>query len=388
MVIIKLNVRGMEKILRHHLWIFSDEIKEIISDEVSGIANLFYENTFLGKGLYNGRSKNAVKVLTFEDEEINVDFFEKRFKMALLRRNNLSQFRREVNSEGDLIPGFIADRFGKIIVIQIRSLALEKLKNLILDALIRVYSPESIYERSDFESVPEDGLSRNKGLLYGKNPSVQIIEENDLKFIVDVVTGQKTGFFYDQRDSRKFAGQIASGKKALDLFTYTGGFAMNMAKCGMDVDAVDVSEEDIEVARHNAKLNDLTIKFNVKDAFNLEGLGLYDMIIADPPSLIKKKEDKPKAFELLSQLMDQITDHIDDNGRICLCSCAYNIDSDMMKKIVFNSSTKKHFIVRPLTWTNLPVDHPHLLSMPETDYLKCFWFEILKENFFKQIHQN
>lgn len=388
MVIIKLNRRGMEKILRHHLWIFSDEIKEVISDEVAGVANLFYENEFLGKGFYNGRSKNAVKILTLDDEEISVDFFEKRFKMASLRRNNLSQFRREINSEGDLVPGLIVDRFGKNLAIQIRSLALEKLKHLILDALIRVYSPESIYERSDFESVPEDGLSRNKGLLYGKTPSVQIIEENDLKFLVDVVTGQKTGFFYDQRDSREFVRKITSGKKALDLFTYTGGFALNMAKCGMDVDAVDISKEDVEIAKHNAELNDLTINFNVKDAFNLDGLGLYDMIIADPPSLIKKKEEKSKAFGLLSKLMDQIIDHINNNGRVCLCSCAYNIGSDMIEKVVLDSATKKSFIIRPLSWTGLPIDHPHLLSMPETDYLKCFWFEMLKENAFKQMRQN
>ncbi len=381
MIVVKLNKRGMEKIARNHLWIFSDEIKDVISDEISGMANLFYEDKFVGKGLYNGKSNNAIKVLTLKDEEINVHFFEKRFEMAGIRRKNFSQFRREINSEGDLIPGLVVDRFEKTLVIQIRSLALEKMKNFITEALVKVYSPDSIYERSDFESLPEDGLSRSKGLLYGKEPTPQIIEENDLKFLVDVIKGQKTGFFYDQRESRKFARNIAnlvSSGKALDLFTYTGGFALNLAKCGMDVDAVDVSQEDLEIGRQNAKTNDLKINFIEKDAFDIKMLGSYDLIIADPPSLVKRKAEKGKAMDLFSKLADQMVDHLKDKGYGCICSCAYNVDAEMIEKVVLSAATKKSAIVRPINWTGLPMDHPHLLSMPETDYLKCFWFEILK----------
>ncbi len=380
MIVVRLNKRGMEKIIRHHLWIFSDEIKEVISDEISGIANLFYEDRFVGKGLYNGRSKNAIKILTLRDEEINTEFFEKRFKIATARRKNLSQFRREINSEGDLIPGLVADRFGSTLVIQIRSLALESMKDRITEALVRVYSPDSIYERSDFESLPEEGLSRSKGLLYGKEPISQIIEENDLRFLVNVVKGQKTGFFYDQRESRQFSRKLASEGKALDLFTYTGGFALNLAKCGMNVDAVDISTEDLEIGRQNAKMNGLKINFIEKDAFDIKTLGLYDLIIADPPSLVKRKEERNKALDLFSKLTDQIIDHLKDKGYACICSCAYNVSIEMIEKIVLNSSAKKSVIVRPICQTGLPIDHPYLLSMPETNYLKCFWFETLKSD--------
>lgn len=382
MILVKLNKRGMEKLLRNHLWIFLDEIKEVISDEVSGIANLFYDDEFVGKGLYNGRSNNAIKVLTLKDEEINFEFFEKRFKIAMIRRKNLPPFRREINSEGDLIPGLVVDRFGKVFVIQIRSLALEKMKNSIIEALVKVYSPESIYERSDFESLPEEGLSRGKGLLYGKAPEPQVVEENGLRFLVDVVNGQKTGFFYDQRESREFARNLSLKGKALDLFTYTGGFALNLAKNGMNVDAVDISTQDLEIGHQNAEMNDLKVNFIKQDAFDIKNLDLYDLIIADPPSLIKRKSEKNKAMDFFSKLTDQIIDHLNDKGYACICSCAYNVDVEMMEKIVLNVSSKKSTIVRPLRWTGLPIDHPHLLSMPETDYLKCFWFEILKQTFY------
>ncbi|BBJ27936.1 class I SAM-dependent rRNA methyltransferase [Athalassotoga saccharophila] len=380
MIVIRLNKRGMEKISRKHLWIFSDEVTEIIADSESGIANLFYENHFVGRGLYNGRSKNIVKFLTSKDEEINEDFFKKRFNLALKRREGFSKFRREINSEGDLLPGLVVDRFGDLMVIQIRSLALEKMKDSIVKALVDLYSPSTVYERSDFESLPEEGLSREKGLLYGKIPQPVIVEENGLKFLVDIVKGQKTGFFYDQRDSRKFAREFARGTYALDLFTYTGGFALNLAKAGMSVDAVDLSEADLETGRQNAIMNGLEVNFLRGDAFNLKDLGSYDLIIADPPSLIKRKEDKQKAFDLLLKLTEEIFDHLKEGGRVSLCSCAYNIDRTMMEKVILNSSQKKNLIVRPLGWTGMPSDHPTLLSMPETDYLKCFWFETLRSD--------
>ena len=377
MIIVKLKARAYEKIERGHLWIFSDEIVEVDGDENVGMANLFFEDEFVGRGLYNSKSKNAIKFLTKSSDKIDKNFFVKRFKRALLRRTSLSSFRREVNSEGDLLPGLIVDRFGNVLVIQIRALALEKMKDEIIDALVEVYSPTSIYERSDFESIPENGLSREKGLLYGPMPKTQIVEENGLNFVVDVVKGQKTGFFYDQRDSRNFVRKISTTGKGLDLFTYTGAFALLMASKGMKVDGMDISEKDLQVARENADLNKLHVNFFEGDAFDLEGLGKYDFIVADPPSLIKKRKEKSKAFNLLKGLMNQIFDHLNTDGIVGICSCAYNIDREMLLKVVGRSARDKNRIIRPIKWTGLPIDHPYLLSMPETNYLKCLWFEAL-----------
>jgi 23S rRNA (cytosine1962-C5)-methyltransferase len=379
MIIVHLKKRGLEKIQRGHLWIYEDEIKNVDLDEEVGIANLFYEDEFVGRGLYNSNANPRVKVLTRKYEDIDESFFIGRFQKALKRRTSLStSFRREFNAEGDLIPSLIVDRFSDTLVIQIRSKALEKLKEPILNALVKVYAPITIYERSDFESLPEAGLSREKGVLYGLYPTEKILEENKLKFKVDVVKGQKTGFFYDQRDSRAFARQLAfEGGKALDLFTYTGGFAISLAAEGMKVDAIDISKDDLKIASENAKLNKVNVKFISQDAFNLNGLEMYDLIVADPPSLIKTRSQRPKAFELLKTLMDQIIDHLNENGKFGLCSCAYNIDEEMLKKIVMKSAIEKKKIVRLLNWTGLPLDHPHLLSMPETNYLKCLWAEVL-----------
>lgn len=375
MIFAKLKKRGLEKVQRGHLWLYADETEDVFTDVESGVANIFYKDEFLGKALYNSKSKNALKLLTYEDREINRDFFAERFRKASRLRKDLPPFRREINAEGDLLPGLIVDRFAGVLVLQVRALALEAMKNEIIDALVEVYSPESIYERSDFESLPEYGLSRSKGLLYGEKPEVQIVEENGLKFMADVVMGQKTGFFYDQRDSRAFVRENVRGKKALDLFSYTGGFALTMAGRGLEVDAVDLSEPDVGMARKNAEINGLNANFMRGDAFDLQNLGTYDFVVADPPSLVKSKEERRKASGLLKGLADQIFDHLSPVGTVGICSCAYNIDSELLMKAVLASSTDKKRIVRPIRWTGLPADHPHLLSMPETDYLKCLWFE-------------
>ena len=377
MIVVRLKKRGKEKIERSHLWIYADEIKDVSADDNVGIANVFFDDELLGRGFYNGRANNSLKIFTRGYEEVNEGFFVKRFQFALNRRRNLPPFRREFNAEGDFLPGLIVDRFSDTLVIQIRTLALESFKNEIVGALVKVYDPKSIYERSDFESLPEEGLSREKGLLYGSMPNEKMLEENGLKFKVNVVRGQKTGFFYDQRDSRSFVRRIASKRKGLDLFTYTGGFALSMAVNGMFVDAIDISEEDLKTARENALLNGVSANFMKRDAFDLKGLGMYDLIVADPPSLVKKRSQRSKARDLLLELMDQIFDHLEENGIIGICSCAYNIDRDMLTKIVVKSATNKKRMIRTLGWTGLPVDHPHLLSMPETNYLKCLWVEVI-----------
>ncbi len=377
MIVVHLKKRGKEKIERGHLWIYADELKDVNADEDVGVANVFFDDEFLGRGFYNGKANNSLKIFTRRYEEINEKFFVKRFEFALNRRQNLPLFRREFNAEGDFLPGLIVDRFSDALVVQIRALSLESLKDKIVKALVKVYNPKSIYERSDFESLPEEGLLREKGLLYGSMPSEKTLEENGLKFKVNMVKGQKTGFFYDQRDSRTFVKKIASRGKGLDLFTYTGGFAISMAVSGMLVDAVDISEEDLEIAGENAKLNGVNVNFMKRDAFDLKGLGMYDLIVADPPSLVKKSSQRSKARDLLLKLMDQIFDHLKENGIVGICSCAYNIDRDMLTKVVVKSATNKKRMIRAVGWTELPIDHPHLLSMPETNYLKCLWIEAL-----------
>ncbi len=378
MIIAYLKKRGAEKVKRGHLWLYADEVKEIQAETNVGIANVFFEGKFLGRALYNAKSKNILKMLTRKDREINEGFFIERFKLAVKRRKILkSKFRREFNAEGDFIPSLIIDRFNTTLVVQIRSMALEELKDTIVSAMIEVYDPLTIYERSDFESMPEEGLSKYKGVLYGLYPTFEIVKENGVKFKVDIVHGQKTGFFFDQRESREYVRKLSiRAGKALDLFTYTGGFALSMAKAGMKVDALDISQDDLEIASQNAKSNNLNVNFIQKDAFNLEGLGTYDLVVADPPSLVKKKGERKKAQRLVEELMNQIFDHLKDGGRFGFCSCAYNIDREMLKDTTAKIAAKKGKLIRLLGWTGLPVDHPHLISMPETDYLKCLWCEV------------
>jgi len=392
MIVITTKRGKSSKIKNNYLWLFSDEIKEIIGDARMGIANLFSEEgEFLGKGLFNRNSKKTFRLLSHEDNKIDMEFFIWRFRKALDYRKRFynSNVYRMINAESDMLPGLIIDRYNDYFVIQIRHPVLEEYKSHIIDALVYTFknSIKGIFERSDFESSPESNLKRNIGILYGEIPEIIRIEENGIKYDVRLLEGQKTGFFMDQKDTRTKSVELATQfgflkEKALDLFCYTGSFALNLAKAGMYATGIDKSSIDIETAKGNAALNELSDKteFHVCDAFTWDNKhsNEYRMIIIDPPSLIKEKKEIPYGKRLFTSLMAKGIKMLKKPGIIGLCSCAYHIGWNELEESIRRGCADTNTKVTIVSQNIQSLDHPWMMQMPESLYLKCYWAYIDK----------
>ncbi len=384
MVIIKLKKGKEKKIINNYPWIFKDEVFELTKDGNDNICNVFsYNDKFLGKAFINYNSNKLLYMLTKKDEKIDINFFESRILRAYKLRNKLYEkpYYRLVNAESDFLPGLIIDRYGKYFSLQIRLKSLEHYKNDLIEILISNFKPHGIFERSDFETLKNENLSRNSGVLYGEIPDQVEIEENGIKYLVDIKNGQKTGFFFDQRASRKYLRNVISEKKyGLDLYTYTGSFALNMAKMGLEVDAVDKSKYDIETAKKNAEINGLKVNFIVDDAFeyikNIKKS--YDIIVLDPPSLIKGRGKIKWVKGFLKDLIRCSLQKIKDKGILVFCSCAYYIDDSIMTEVLRMASGDIGAYLRVLNKTFQEWDHPWILQIPESLYLKCLWIEVNK----------
>ncbi|OAA22154.1 class I SAM-dependent rRNA methyltransferase [Kosmotoga sp. DU53] len=392
MVIAVLKKGKEKKLLNGYPWVFEDEISEVQGELILGSpVNVFSNDwAFVGKGLYNPFSNRKIMFLTTEDVELDENFFRERLYKALEWRTRFfdKPYYRLFHGEADGIPGFIADRYGEVIVVQFRNSIVELLKKQLVNSIVELLLPAAVYERSDFEMGTGEVLQKKTGLLYGeiKTPIVEV-EENGLKYIVNFTNGQKTGFFFDQRDSRKMARKIVKRfafKRALDLFSFTGGFGINMAKAGAEVVCVDKSGEDLEVAELNAALNDVKerMSFVQMDVFkylkSLEKKEQFDIVVLDPPSLIKRRKELRRGIELLKELVSLSVPVVKSHGVICLCSCAYNLGLEHLIEALRKVSLELDVQYKNIGITYQSLDHPWVLQIPESLYLKCVWTVVEK----------
>lgn len=384
MLLVFLKSNREAKVLNGYPNIYRDEIRKVEGVEEDGdICNVFSEDfKFLGKGFYS-KSNVSVRMLTLADEEIDEDFFRNRVEKAAQKRRGFGDSYRLIHGEADLLPGVIADKYRDFVVLQIRNVGMERYKPVLVSALAQVVSPKGIYERSDFLSSSSDILTRNVGLLYGEEPPDELnITEHDLIYKVDIKTGQKTGFFFDQKDSRLFVRSITpNGGLALDAFSYTGGFALNMAKAGASqVIALDKDEDAVRLGRINAAANGLDnvefINVRYEDYMQSYTGEPFDIIVLDPPSIIKKKEERKQGVEIFRNIVSLSVPHLKEEGVLGLCSCAYQIDLDLLIEAVRRSYSGSGKTLQVLGVTYQSGDHPWVLSYPESLYLKCFWVKV------------
>jgi len=367
--------KGKEKKIKHfYPWVFRDEILKIEGEGVVG--ELYdYEGNFLALGTYSPFSRIAFRVISYEKEEINEEFFKRRFKESeFLRRGIPSNAYRIAFSESDLLSGLIVDRYGDAFVIQVRSYPMEVMKEKVLNALIEEFNPSFIYERSDFKGRREEGLKEFKGLLYGKLQNPLIIREREFNFLVDMVEGLKTGFYLDQRDNREYVmNLVKKGDKVLDLFCYSGGFSVYCASKGAKVLGVDINERAIELAKENAKLNSVKADFILGNAFEFiqESKGEWDLVIADPPAIAKTKKEKESILWAIWKLAYYSLQRIKRGGSLFICSCTYQISIEEMIKQVRLASTDVRRRINVRSVNLQPSDHPYLPTFPESLYLKC-----------------
>lgn len=383
--------KATQKIKKGFLWIYNNEILKIEGEPSPGdIVSIYDSNrSFLGKGYINPQSKITIRILTRKDEEINRDFFKNRITNAweYRRKITISSSCRVIFSEADFLPGLIVDKFKDILVIQVLTLGIERLKEEIVSILEEIFNPRGIYERSDIPARELEGLPQIKGPLKGSFDTKVEIEENGLKVMVDIENGQKTGYFLDQTENRKALKGLVEGAEVLDAFCYTGGFSLHALKYGAkSVVAIDSSRNAIELAKENAILNGFKdkIEFIEDNAFDVlrkfhKGKRSFDVVILDPPSFVRSQRGLEGAIRGYKEINLRAMKIIRDGGFLITCSCSHHIAPKLFEEIIEMAASDANRILRLLELRYQSKDHPILLSHPETLYLKCGIYQVLKK---------
>jgi 23S rRNA (cytosine1962-C5)-methyltransferase len=378
--------QGRERpVLNGHPWIFSGAIERIegAPDEV-GVADVFdCKKNWLARGLYNPKSQIRVRVLTWQKDEIDGDFFARRLRQAFaLRHQYLSgstNAYRVVNGEGDFLPGLIVDRYAGFLVCQFFTAGMAMFKDDILDALGVIDSIEGIFERSEGRVGDEEGLDPSVGVFKGEAPPETItIEENGFKLLVDVRRGQKTGFFLDQRDNRSFLSTVVRYQTVLNCFSFSGAFSVYAFGGGAkEVVTLDSSKPALELAEENLELNGFASapgELLKGDAFAYlkEIDRKFDLVVLDPPSLAHKRSDLDAATGGYKFLNLHALKHLNPGGLLLTFSCSQHLSIDLFQKVVFGAAVDAHRKVAVIKRLGQPIDHPFSLHHPEGEYLKGF----------------
>lgn len=379
---VKLKPEKSKKVQKFYPLIYRDELLGVSPHLDDGdIATLLDENgKFIALGTYSVKSHVAFRVLTLQDESIDRNFFTKRLQTAITQRQNLRSITnafRLIHAEADFLPGLIVDCYADVVVVQVRTKGMNKLRNFWLEPLIELLEPKGVYERSDMEGRKEEGLQPFKGLLYGFVPERVEIVEHGLRFLVDVRQGLKTGFYLDQRDNRKLVQDlIQPNEQLLDLFAYTGAFSIYAAVKGAKCVAIEQHQHLVELGREQAKLNNAQVDFHCANVFEeLPRLATkgkqFDFIVIDPPAIAKGEKQLPALKRAIHRIVRDALTLLRPGGRMLVCTCVYHMDwSDLIETVRFAASDM-NIPLRLLAQTTQSCDHPIRLHIPESQYLRC-----------------
>ncbi|MDO4588799.1 MAG: class I SAM-dependent rRNA methyltransferase [Fusobacterium sp.] len=386
-------VSGKEKkIVNFYPNVFKDEVKTIVGDIKNGdiVDVCSSDGAFVGRGYVTDSTSAFVRILTTKDEKIDKNFILEKIRRAYKKREHLfaeTNCVRAFFSEGDGIPGLIIDKFEKYVSVQFRNSGVEAFRQEIINSIKKVMKPKGIYERSDVENRTLEGVEQKTGVIFGEIPKRVIMEDNGLKYNIDIIDGQKTGFFLDQRDSRKFIRKyLTKDTRFLDVFSSSGGFSMAALKENCKkVTAIDKEPHALELCRENYALNEYTGDFVTMegDAFlllkTLVGRGeKFDVITLDPPSLIKRKADIHKGRDFFFDLCDDSFKLLSDNGILGIITCAYHISLQDLIEVTRMAASKNGKLLQVIGINYQPEDHPWILHVPETLYLKALWVKVVE----------
>ncbi|MDH7490633.1 MAG: class I SAM-dependent methyltransferase [Anaerolineae bacterium] len=382
---------GKEKpVVQRHPWVFSGAVARVEGKPADGDVVLVADSRGqpLARGGYNSRSQICVRIWTWDpDETVDAAFFAERLRKSWERRESLrvanhTTAYRLVNAESDLLPGLVVDRYGDFVAVQFLTLAAERWRNDIVDALVQLLHPSGIYERSDVDVRRKEGLQPAAGLIWGKEPpdTVEILEHGR-KFLVDIKRGQKTGFYLDQRENRRRVAQYATDRDMLNCFCYTGGFSVYAGAAGaLRIVNVDTSRDALALARRNMALNGLAVAddeyvegdvFQVLRAYRDQGR-TFDLVVLDPPKFAVSQaqvQAATRGYKDINLLAMQI---LRPGGILATFSCSGLVSPDLFQKVVFGASVDAGRDVQILEKLTQASDHPILLSFPESEYLKGF----------------
>ena len=382
--------RGREqRVLGGHPWVFRSDIeREDGAADGLPVRVLTSAGRFLAMAVYNPRSQISLRILSRRDEPIDGAFIRGRVRRALDYRRRFADLNscRLIFAESDGLPAVIADKFGDVIVLQILCLGMERFKGDIVDALAQELSPRGIYERNDVPVRELEGLTQQTGLLWGEVPDRVEMQENGVRFLVDVKEGQKTGFFLDQKENRAAIAPFVSGMRVLDCFTHTGSFALHAAHYGAaEVTGVDISEHACACALENARLNGVEdrVRFECANAFDFlrahqTAKEQYDVVILDPPAFTKTRSAVEGALRGYKEINLRGMKLTREGGFFITCSCSQHVTPDLFRGMLLEAQKDAHVQLRQIEWRTQGRDHPILLASPETQYLKCGIFQVFK----------
>jgi 23S rRNA (cytosine1962-C5)-methyltransferase len=379
--------RGEDKRIRGgHQWIFSNEIREISGDKVPGEAAEIFDagGSFVGTGYYNPASLIAVRLLARQRADIDAaDFYRQRIAAALSLRRLLypeMEAFRVVYGEGDFLPGLVVDKYGDYLAVQFLTCGMERRRGLITGVLREMFAPKGIVARNDVSVRSLEGLEEKVELLHGDAPQNLVIEEHSLRFRVDLLQGQKTGHFLDQKENHLLLRERVKGKELLDCFCYSGCWGIHAALFGAArVTCVDSSQRAIALAGENAALNGYAgiVTCEAADAFERlqtlkrEGRS-FDVVVLDPPAFVKSRKVLKEAMKGYFTINRRAMELLRPGGTLITCSCSYHMEREMFRDLLANAAQQARREMRLVEVRSQAPDHPVLLSMPETEYLKCF----------------
>jgi 23S rRNA (cytosine1962-C5)-methyltransferase len=368
-----------------HLWVFSNEIAEArdVGENGEVVDVVSSRGRFLGRAYYNQHSLIAARLLTNRREEIDRAFFVGRLTKAFeYRKEVLASVRsgRMVFSESDLLPGLIVDKYESWLVVQLLTLGMERFRETVLSALVEVFSPRGILLRNDSPFRRFESLSDEVTVVHGELPAQVEIDEAGARFTVDLRSGQKTGFFFDQRDNREMVKRLAYGKRVLDCFCYSGGFAINAARGGaVSVLAVDNSQAALEMLMRNAELNGVTDRITPTraDCFDFlrelsKSSDRFDLIVLDPPAFVKSKSQLKAGLAGYREINLTAMKLLSPDGILVTCSCSQNLSVPAFEEVLRAAAHDARVRFRRRAFLTQAADHPILQAMPETQYLKGF----------------
>ncbi len=372
--------RGAERVRGGHLWVYRSDVLDAGDALAGAVVSVRDERgRLLGGALYSDRSQIALRLLTWREETVDHDWWRARLTASIARRAGLEQEAgafRLVYSEGDLLPSLIVDRYGDALVVQTLSQGTDALKGMFVELLAEETGARSIVERNDVRVRRLEGLEMTAGVLHGEDPGELEVTQSGVRFLAAPLGGQKTGAFLDQRENHAAAARTARGR-ALDCFTFNGGFALSIAGGCESVLGLDISAEAVAASRRNAELNGAAnVEFreaNVFDALHeMESAGeRFDTIVLDPPAFAKNRASVPAAARGYKEINLRALKMLKASGHLVTCTCSYHMTESLFLEVLSDAAGDARRRVQVVERRIQSQDHPVLLGVPETLYLKC-----------------
>lgn len=379
-------IRPRARILHGHDWVYSTEVLKTFGNPASGsvISLKDGRDRLLGSAIYHSGSQIVARRFSHQRQDLDLDFFQRRIERAQLFRDRLkvdSQVRRVVWSESDGLPGVIVDRYGSVAILQTLTMAMDQRRKMIGQAVMDVLGVSTVIERNDSSSRKHEGLESRMGVLLGKEPSEKVVIIGGMKFEIDFLGGQKTGFYLDQVASYDAVASWSKGRRVLDCFSNQGAFAIACSRGGAaTVTAVESGVQNLPRIEKQAALNQVELKVIGADVFDFLHHAArrreeYDLIILDPPAFSKTRKNLKEALRGYRELHLKAAQLLSKNGLLATFSCSHHVSAEAFHESVAEAFYEARRSARKLATFSQSPDHPIAINMPETEYLKGFLYE-------------